>query len=269
MRGRGAATLPGTPVLHNPTRGMRGATSSPHRAAPTPLPTGTGVLRRAQPATSDGASRHHSTSRTTLTILATTPGTVTQTRDPNDPQRTTREGHGRQTGTSTSTAPPSWSNAPGLPWAAQGHTEGDRRGLATDGGVHMSGTSETGITATEHHEIPDNGLCMQHCQGGAGNRAPTGEIFFTAVQPLVMAFLPRGGRAAHSTNVPCRPHTPGTDQHRNKRHTCTRQIRLRERQLRRQGTNAEPTNQETTNTTIHRQNHYSGRNVTVNTPRAH
>ena len=96
MRGRGAATLPGTPVLHNPTRGMGGATSSPHGAAPRPLPTGTGVLRRAQPATSDGASRHHSTSRTTLTILATTPGAVTQTRHPNDLKRTTGEG-ARQT----------------------------------------------------------------------------------------------------------------------------------------------------------------------------
>ena len=36
IRGRGAGTLPGTPVLQNPTRGMRGATSSPHGAAPAP-----------------------------------------------------------------------------------------------------------------------------------------------------------------------------------------------------------------------------------------
>ena len=129
----------------------------------------------------------------------------------------------------------------------------------------MSGTSETGSTATEHRDIPDNGLCMQHCQGGAGNRAPTGG----KNRPLVMAFLPRGRRAAHSTNVPCRPHTPGTDQHRNRRQTCTQQIRLRERLLRRQGTNTEHTNQEATNTTTHRRNHYSGRKVTVNRPRAH
>ena len=110
---------------------------------------------------------------------------------------------------------------------------------------------------------------MQHCQGGAGNRAPTGEKTFTAVRPLVMAFLPRGGRAAHSTNVPCRPATPGTDQHRNKGHTCTQQIRLREHPLQRQGMNAEKTIQEATNTTTHRQNHYSGRNVTVNRLCAH
>ena len=139
------------------------------------------------------------------------------------------------------------------------------------GGVHMSGTSETGSTATEHLEIQDNGLCMQHCQGRAGNRAPTGGklLLFTAVEPLVMAFLPHGRRAAHSKNVPCRPHAPGTDQHHNKRNACTQQIRLRERPLRRQGTNAEQTNQEATNTTAHQQDHHSGRDVTMNRPHAH
>ena len=96
-----------------------------------------------------------------------------------------------------------------------------------------------------------------------------GKNVFTVVQPLVMAFLPCSGRAAHSTNVLCRPHTPGTDQHRNKWHTCAQRLRLREHPLRRQGTNAEQTNQEATNTTTHSQNHYSGRNVTVNRPRAH
>ena len=106
-------------------------------------------------------------------------------------------------------------------------------------------------------------------RAGQGTGHRQGKTFFTAVRPLVMAFLPCGGRAAHGTNVPCRPHTPGTDRHRDKRNTCTQQIRLRERQLRPQGTNAEQTNQEATNTTKHRQNHYSGRNVTVNRPRAH
>ena len=270
MRGRGAATLPGTPILHNPTGGMRGATSSPHGAAPTPLPTGTGVLRRAQPATSDRASQHHSTSRTTLTILASTPSTVTQTRHPNDPQRTTREGARQTDRHEHEHSTTELEQHPGAPMGSTGtHPGGPAGPCHRRGGVHMSGTSETGSTATEHHEIPDNGLCMQHCQGGAGNRAPTGENFFTAVRPLVMAFLPRGGRAAHSTKLPCRPHTPGTDQHRNKRNTCTQQIQPHERPLRRQGTNAEQTNQEATNTTTHRQNHYSGHNVTVNRPRAH
>ena len=141
--------------------------------------------------------------------------------------------------------------------------------LPPTGGVHMSGTSETGSTATEHHEIPDNGLCMQHCQGGAGNRAPTGENFFYSGPTTCHGFSPprRAGGAQYKRTVPV--HTPGTDQHRNKRNICTQQIRLRERPLRRQGTNAEQTNQEETNTTTHRQNHYSGRNVTVNRPRAH
>ena len=116
--------------------------------------------------------------------------------------------HGRQTGTSTSTAPPSWSNALGLQWGAQGHTEGDRRGLATDGSVHMSGTGETGSTATGHHEIPDNGLCMQHCQGGAGNRAPTGGKFFLQrSNHLSWLFSPaRAGGAQYKRTVPA-PHT--------------------------------------------------------------
>ena len=84
-----------------------------------------------------------------------------------------------------------------------------------------------------------------------------------------MAFPPRGGRAAHSKNVRCRPHAPGTDQHCNKRNACTQQIRLPERPLRRQGTKAEQTNQEATNTTAHQHNHYSGRDVIMNRPHAH
>ena len=36
LSGRGAATLPDFPVLRSPTRGTRGATSSPHGATPTP-----------------------------------------------------------------------------------------------------------------------------------------------------------------------------------------------------------------------------------------
>ena len=196
--------------------------------------------------------------------------TVTQTRHPNDPQCTTREGAQQTDRNEHEHSTTELEQHPGAPMGSTGtHRERPAGPCHRQGGVHMSGTSKTGSTATEHHEIPDNGLCLQHCQGGAGNRAPTGENIFTAVQLLVMAFLPRGGRAAPSTNVPCRPHTPGTDQHRNKRNTCTQQIRLPEHPLRRQGTNAEQTNQEATNTTTHRQNHYSGRNVTVNRPRAH
>ena len=55
-----------------------------------PLPAGTDMLRRAQPATTDGTSRHHSTSRTALTILTTKLSTATQARHPHDPQDTAR-----------------------------------------------------------------------------------------------------------------------------------------------------------------------------------
>ena len=136
------------------------------------------------------------------------------------------------------------------------------------GGVHMNGTGETRRTATEHREVPDNGLCMQHCQHGAGKRAPNLEKVFTVVQPLIITFLPHSGKTAHSKNVPCGPHTTGTVQHRNKQNTCTQQIRLRIRPLQRQGTNAERNDQEATNTTAHQQNHYSAHDVTMNRPHA-
>ena len=209
MRGRGAGTLPGTPVFQNPTRGMQGATSSPHGAAPTPLPTGTGVLRRAQPATSDGASRHHSTSRTTLTILATTPSTVTQSRHPNDPQRTTREGARQTDRQEHEHSTTELEQHPGAPMESTGtHRGGPAGPCHRQGGVHMSGTSETGSTATEHHEIPDNGLCMQHCQGGAGNRAPTGEKLIYSSPTTCHGFFPprRAGGAQYKRTVPA-PHT--------------------------------------------------------------
>ena len=62
-----------------------------------PLPAGRDVLRRAQPTTSDGMSRHHSTSRTALAIVTTKLSTATQARRPHDPQNTARYG-ARQTG---------------------------------------------------------------------------------------------------------------------------------------------------------------------------
>ena len=62
-----------------------------------PLPAGTGVLRRDPPTTSDGTSWHHSTSRTSLTILTTKLSTATQARHPHDPQNTARYG-ARQAG---------------------------------------------------------------------------------------------------------------------------------------------------------------------------
>ena len=115
-------------------------------------------------------------------------------------------------------------------WGSHGGHRDAPRGtdgaLSPAGGVHMKGTGETGRTATEHHEVPDDGLCMQPCQGGAGKRAPNLENVFTAVQPLIITFLSHGGETAHSKSVPCLPHATGTNQHRNKQNTCTQQIRL-------------------------------------------
>ena len=206
MRGRGAATLPGTPVLHNPTRGMRGATSSPHR--PRQPPCQQARVCYAEPNTSDGASRHHSTSRTTLTILATTPGTVTQTRHPNDPQRTTGEGARQTDRHENEHSTTERTTSRGSHGEHRNTPRGTSRALPPTGGVHMSGTSETGSTATEHHEIPDNGLCMQHCQGGAGNRAPTGERMFYSGPTTCHGFSPprRAGGAQYKRTVPA-PHT--------------------------------------------------------------
>ena len=95
-----------------------------------------------------------------------------------------------------------------------------------------------------------------------------GKTFFTAVRPVVITFLPRGGQTAHGENVPCRPHATSASQHRNQQNTCTQQIRLRERPLQRQGTNAERTDQEATNTTAHQQNRYGEPEVTTNRPHA-
>ena len=60
---------------------------------------------------------------------------------------------------STSTAPLSRNSSPGLPWGTQGCTEEHRRGLATDGGVHMIGISEAERTAEGHRDLPDDELC--------------------------------------------------------------------------------------------------------------
>ena len=112
------------------------------------------------------------------------------------------------------------------------------------------------------------GCACNTARAGQGTGHRKGEKVFTAVRPLVMALLPRGGQAAHSKNVPCRPHATGTGQHHNKRNACTQQIRLHKRPPQRQGTNAEQTNQEATNMTAHQQNRYSEHNVTINRPQA-
>ena len=112
------------------------------------------------------------------------------------------------------------------------------------------------------------GCACNTARAGQGQGHQIGKVFFTAIQPLVITFLPRGGQTAHGENVPCRPHATSTNQHRNQQNTCTQQIRLRKRPLQRQETKAEGTDQEATNTTAHQQNRYSGHDGTIKRPHA-
>ena len=121
------------------------------------VPANTGVLRPAQPAAPDGKPRHQSTNQATLT-----PHTALQHRHASHRTRKTRHdtAHDRQANTNTSTAPPSRGSTRRLPWGARGCAEGDRRGLATDAGVHMIGTSAAKRTAEGHCVTPGEELCM-------------------------------------------------------------------------------------------------------------
>ena len=113
------------------------------------------------------------------------------------------------------------------------------------------------------------GCACNTARAGQGQGHRNGkEKLFTAVRPLVITFLPRGGQTAHGENVPCRPHATSNNQHQHQQNTCTQQIQLHERPLQRQGTNAERTDQEANNTTAHQQNRYSGHDVTINRPHA-
>ena len=95
------------------------------------------------------------------------------------------------------------------------------------------------------------GFACNTAREGQGQGHRKGKNVFTAVRPLVITFLPRGGQTAQDEKVPCLPHATGTNQHHHQQNTCTQQIRLRERPLQRQGTNAKRTDQGATNTTAH------------------
>ena len=138
--------------------------------------------------------------------------------------------------------------------------------LPPAGGVHMNGTGKTGRTATEHREVPDDGLCMQHCQGGAGKRI--WKKHFTAVQPLIITFLPHVEEMSHSKNVPCRPHATGTNKHRNKQNTCTHKSYSASACCNdKEPTPNKPTKRQLTRP-AHQQNHYREHDVTINRPHA-
>ena len=101
------------------------------------------------------------------------------------------------------------------------------------------------------------GCACNTARAGQGKGHGIWKTFFTAVQPLIITFLPHRGETTHSKNVPYRPLGTSTNQHRNKQNTCTQQIRQRKHPLQRQGTNAKRTDQEATNTTAHQKNRYS------------
>ena len=93
--------------------------------------------RQLQPAIRTETSRHHSTSHTTLTILATTPGTVTQTRHPNDPQRTTREGARRTDRHEHEHSTTELEQHPGAPKGSTGTHRGGLAGPCHRRGVYI------------------------------------------------------------------------------------------------------------------------------------
>ena len=183
------------------------------------------MIRRAQPTTSDETSGHHSTSRTALTILTTKLSTTTPARHPHDPHK-----HGtiwRMARRQTRTRAPHH-RAGTAPWGSHGeHRDATREtdgALPPAGGVNTNGTGDTGRRATEHREIPDDWLCMQHCQGGAGTRAPNLEKTFYSGPTTTEYFSPPGGAdgAQEKPTVPAPRtwHQPT----RNKQNTCTQQI---------------------------------------------
>ena len=94
---RGAASLPVISVLRNLNRGTQKSHKPATLGDADPLPAGTDVLRRAQPATPDRTCRHQSTGRAALTILTARLSTATQTHQPHDPRNTARYG-ARQAG---------------------------------------------------------------------------------------------------------------------------------------------------------------------------
>ena len=62
---------------------------------------------------------------------------------------------------------------------------------------------------------------------------------------------------------------PGTsNQHQNRHDNYTSNVRRRKRPLQRQGTNAEQAGHEVAETTVHRQNHCSSHDMTINRPHA-
>ena len=156
---RGASTLTNKPFLLTPTRGTQGAKSSPHG---TREPTGSCRQTWECYAERSPLRRTGRPDTRAQAWLPQLPDTALRHRHASHRTRKTRHdtAHDRRANTSTSTAPPSRGSTLRLPWGTQGCTEGDRRGLATDGGGHMISTSEAERTAEGHREIPGDELCV-------------------------------------------------------------------------------------------------------------
>ena len=102
-----------------------------------PLPAGTDVLLRAQPTTSDGTSRHHSTSRTALAGLTTKLGTATQAHRRHDPQNMARYG-ARQAGRHEHEhRATELEQNPGAPMGSTGTRQGGPTGPCHQRGVYI------------------------------------------------------------------------------------------------------------------------------------
>ena len=95
LSGKGAAKLPGIPILQSPIRGTRVPTGSPHRATPSPCQRAR--MCYAEPSSPRQAERPGSRGRTALTMLTAKLSTATRARQPHGPQHTARYG-ARQAG---------------------------------------------------------------------------------------------------------------------------------------------------------------------------
>ena len=121
------------------------------------MPANTGVLRRTQPAAPDGTPRHQGKSQATLTSGHDTKAPTCQPQNPQDTARYGKQQAGKYEHEHRTTQQ---AQHPGARWGPRGCTEGDRRGLATEGVVNMICTSAAERTAEGHCKIPDDELCV-------------------------------------------------------------------------------------------------------------
>ena len=143
----------------DPTRGTQGTVGSPHG---TREPAGSyrrGGKCTAKPGLLRRMARPGTTARAEPAQL---PNTALRHQHASHITRETRHdtAQDRQADPNTSTASPSRSSTLELSWGARQSTKGGRRGLPTDGSVHMNSTGKAERAAKGRCEIPDDGLCV-------------------------------------------------------------------------------------------------------------